>query len=49
MDVRLQQQVEEGTILAQLEIGDLEHQLKLAKISLENRLRLERMEEASPH
>ena len=46
MDVRLQQQVEEGTILAQLEIGDLEHQLKLAKISLEEaRLRLERMEE----
>ena len=45
MDVRLQQQVEEGTILAQLD-DDLEHQLKLAKISLEEaRLRLERMEE----
>ena len=46
MDVRLQQPVEKDTVLAQLEIGDLEHELRLAKISLEEvRLRLERMEE----
>jgi RND family efflux transporter MFP subunit len=46
MDVYLQQRVTKGHILAQLEIGDLEQQLKLAEISLEEaRIRLDRAEE----
>ena len=45
-NAQLQKRVTKGSILAQLEIGDLEQQLKLARISLEEaRIRLARAEE----
>lgn len=46
MNAQSQQRVYRGQIIAQLEIGDLEHQLKLANFSLqEATIRLERTEE----
>lgn len=46
MNVQTQQRVTEGAVLAQLEIGDLEHQLRLANIALEEQsIRLAKAEE----
>lgn len=46
MNAIVQQRVTAGKVLAQLEIGDLEHELKLNKIALEEaRLKLSREEE----